>query len=130
MRIALIGAIVLVLAAGIGATTLSVVPSSDSEPLRPIQVTAPQVTAPPPPAADPAPPTADPAPAPRVTADQQGVPPPPPPAHTQAPTVNPGVQGGGADWDDRDDWDDDWDDDDDRDDDWDDGGGDGDDDDD
>ncbi|MGB3357124.1 MAG: hypothetical protein WBB00_30705 [Mycobacterium sp.] len=127
MRIALIGAIVLVLAAGIGATTLSVVPSSDNEPLRPIQVTAPQVTATPPPAADPAPPTAEPAPVPRVTADQQGVPPPPLPAHTQAPTVNPGVQGGGAD---RDDDDDDWDDDDDRDDDWDDDSGDGDDDDD
>jgi hypothetical protein len=97
MRFALIGALTLIVAAGIGATTLSMLPRSDSEPLRPIQVTAPRESTAAPSAVSP---TATP-PAPRVTApgvaaDQRGVPPPPPPAHTKVPTVSPGIQSGGG----------------------------------
>lgn len=121
MRIAILAAAVLLVGAGFGAVTLTAAPRSDTEPLRPIEVTAPQQV-PAPQGIEPAAPATTPV-APPTVADTQGVPPPPPPAHTNVLPAGPATgSDDGGDWDGDDDaWDDDgdWDDGD-----WDDGDGD------
>lgn len=108
MRIAILVAAVLLVGAGFGVVTLTAAPRSDTEPLRPLVVTAPQQV-PAPQGIEPAAPATRPD-APPTVADTQGIPPPPPAAHTTVPPAGPAT--GSDDWDDDGAWDDDddWDD--------------------